>query len=197
MRSDCPPSTGSLPAESLNTIGYLARRRRILAEPQRMEHFVNDRGLDFTSVPAPGTHEIASAYIDDAAALGGERKYSVSFARRSSCAIQKQHHSKVARRIGLQLTQPRGQRQISFVLELQEEGSAFRLRQPFRRSPDRASRRVARVCVLDVDVGPVAIGKRLSCRRWVRTRGRRRRWTASNSRRHTLSRGDEMTASQQ
>jgi sugar lactone lactonase YvrE len=33
-----------------------------------MEHFVNDGGLDFTSVPAPRALEIAPANIDDAAA---------------------------------------------------------------------------------------------------------------------------------
>lgn len=40
---------------------------------------MNDGGLDFTKIPAPGTLEIASAYVDDAAASGGEREYAVSF----------------------------------------------------------------------------------------------------------------------
>jgi hypothetical protein len=85
-------------------MGYRARRRRTLTSTQCMKHFVNDGGYGVTTVPAPGTLEVASAHVDDGAPLNGEREYSMWVARRRSRAIQKQHRPKVALGIGVQLT---------------------------------------------------------------------------------------------
>ena len=52
---------GKLPAQLLDAMGDRPRRRRVFPEPQRMQHFMNNGGLDFGNVSAPRTLEIAAA----------------------------------------------------------------------------------------------------------------------------------------
>jgi hypothetical protein len=87
---------------------------------------------------------------------------------------------------------------MPLVGELLKEGLASRLRDPFRGSAKRASHRVARIGIINADVGPVAFLNRFAARWRARTFGRPGFGRgAHNSCGATLICHDEMAAGQQ
>ncbi len=51
----------NLPAKLLDAMGDRPSRRRVFPEPQRMQQFMNNGGLNFSNVSARRTLEIAAA----------------------------------------------------------------------------------------------------------------------------------------